>query len=55
MTKSIPDPHTPHRFARLIYNPAAGRGRAKGLLPEIQRALQAVEIETEVAQTGAAG
>jgi len=55
LTQSVPDRHAPHRFARLIYNPTAGRGRAKGLLPEIQRALQAVEIETEVAQTGAPG
>lgn len=39
----MPELSTPpvaRRVARLIYNPAAGRGRAHGLLPEIRRALQ---------------
>jgi diacylglycerol kinase (ATP) len=41
--------------ARLIYNPAAGRGRSHGLLPEIQRVLKAAGIEADVAQTRAPG
>ncbi len=39
--------------AKLILNPAAGRGRAWVLLPDIQSTLKTLGIETDVAQTRA--
>ncbi len=41
------------RTAKLILNPAAGRGRAGALLPEIRSTLKAHGIEADVAQTRA--
>jgi diacylglycerol kinase (ATP) len=40
---------------RLIYNPNAGRGRAAQHLPDILASLTSLGVETEVAQTRAAG
>jgi len=44
-----------YRSARLIFNPAAGRGSAKRSLPEIQSALNAAGIIPEVLATRAPG
>ncbi len=41
--------------ARLIFNPAAGRGSAKQYLPDIQAALRAAGIEPELKPTSAPG
>lgn len=41
--------------ARLIFNPAAGRGSAKQYLPDIQNALRAAGIEPELKPTTAPG
>jgi diacylglycerol kinase (ATP) len=47
--------HRTYRSARLIFNPAAGRGIAKRYLPEIQSALSAAGITPELAATQAPG
>jgi diacylglycerol kinase (ATP) len=42
-------------YAKLIYNPMAGRMRARQLLPEISHTLQSLGMTTDVVQTRAPG